>query len=130
MLLALGARWRAERVARGVSGAAAAAELSLMVEMVLESLLENRKVAKLVLLEGPALETWLVEEIGREVAQVLKDRVTQPEIAATLVIGATLNAARWAVAQERTVSMKRLVASAVAFCASGTAAMNVRRKKE
>jgi AcrR family transcriptional regulator len=118
MVLRLRGQWLAERGARKVGGSAPA-ELSLMVEMVLESLLSDRKLARLVLLEGPPLDTWLVEEIGREVASVLKKRVAAPEVVAALVIGATLNAARWAIVQERAVSVKKLVATATAFCANG-----------
>ena len=46
-----------------------------------------------------------------------------------LVIGATLNAARWAVTRPRAVSTKRLVAGTVAFCAAGVAAASAPRKK-
>ena len=100
-----------------------------MVEMVLESLLEDRDLARLILLDGPPLETWLVEEVGREMAHFLEGRVNAPELVSNLVIGATLNAGRWALARPRAVSTKRLIADAVAFCAGGVASTNLPKAK-
>lgn len=128
-LLALRSRWKDEREARKLSGRSSA-EIALMVEMVLESLLSDLPRARLVLLDGPPLESWLLDEIGREMARVLGDRVPAPELVANLVIGATLNAARWAISQTRTVSTKRLIAETVAFCAAGVAAASTPRKKK
>ena len=127
-LMALKRRWVEERARRKTNGQPWA-EISLMVEMVLESLLEDRDLARLILLDGPPLETWLVEEVGREMAQVLGDRVSTPELVSNLVIGATLNAGRWSLARHRTVSTKRLISDAVAFCAAGVAATNSPKAK-
>ena len=127
-LLALRTRWVDERARRKLNGEPAD-EIALMVEMVLEALLEDARLARLVLFDGPPLETWLVEEIGREMAQVLGQRVASAELVSHLVIGATLNAARWALTKRRAVSSKRLVADAVAFCAAGVAFTNLPKKK-
>jgi AcrR family transcriptional regulator len=128
-LMALRMRWVEERSKRKANGQPWA-EISLMVEMVLESLLEDRDLARLILLDGPPLETWLVEEVGREMAHFLEDRVSAPELVSNLVIGATLNAGRWSLARPRTVSTKRLITDAVAFCAAGVAATNSSRSKK
>ena len=128
-LRALRKQWLDERASRKVNGEPWV-EIALMVEMVLESLLRDLAYANLVLLDGPPLETWLVEDIGREMATVLGDRIALPELVANLVIGATLNTARWALTRPRTVPMRRLVGTAVAFCAAGVAAMNTPTKKK
>jgi AcrR family transcriptional regulator len=117
---ALQHRWLAERTARKVDGKPDS-EISLMVEMVLADLLEDTRLARLVLLDGPPLETWLVEEIGREMAGVLGDGVSEPELVANLVIGVTLTAGRWALTRRRSVPPKRLLAAAIAFCRAGVA---------
>jgi AcrR family transcriptional regulator len=127
-LLALRRSWIEERTTRKL-GKSPWAEVSLMVEMVLESLLKDSNRGRLILLDGPPLETWLLEEIGREMARVLGDRVASSELVANLVIGSTLNAARWALTRSEPVSTKRLVAGTVAFCAAGVAAASARRKK-
>jgi AcrR family transcriptional regulator len=107
------------KVAAGDSGA----EIALMVKMVLESLLENVPLARLILLDGPPLETWLVADIGREMANVLGDRIREPELAAHLVIGATLTAARWALSRPKPPSNRTLIADALAFSSAGVAAI-------
>ena len=119
-LLTLRTRWASERQVRKMSGEPSA-EVSLMVEMVLASLHENVAQARLISLDGPPLETWLLEELGREMAQVLGDRVEDAELVANLVIGATLNAARWGLTRPRPVSTKRLIAYAAAWCSAGVA---------
>jgi AcrR family transcriptional regulator len=127
-LFALRRSWIEERALRELSGEPSA-EISLMIEMVLESLLHDSKRARLILVEGPPLETWLLEEIGREMARILGDRVAMPELVSNLVIGSTLNAARWAVQSSRVVSTRRLVEGTAAFCAAGVAAASAPRKK-
>jgi AcrR family transcriptional regulator len=127
-LVALRTVWAEQRAVRKLRGQPAA-EVSLMVELVLEALLADVTRAKLVLLDGPPLEKWLLDEIGREMAQVLADRVPAAELVANLVIGATLNAGRWALVHPRAVSTKRLVAETVAFCAAGVASTSGARKR-
>jgi AcrR family transcriptional regulator len=127
-LMDLRQRWLEERKAKTL-GRDAWAEISLMVQMVLESLMKDPDVARLVLLDGPPLETWLVDEIGREMAQFLGDRVRTPELVSHLVIGATLNSARWALNRPREVPTKRLVNETVAFCAAGVAARRAPKRK-
>jgi AcrR family transcriptional regulator len=128
-LSVLRTRWLEQRAARKVNGEPWL-EISLMVEMVLESVLEDLAFASLILLDGPPLETFLVEDIGREMARVLGDRVSSPELVANLVIGATLNTGRWALMRPRAVPTRRLVTSAVDFCAAGVGAMNTQTKKK
>jgi AcrR family transcriptional regulator len=126
-LFALRTRWVEQRASRKLNGDPGD-EIALMVEMVLEAILEDARLARLILFDGPPLETWLVEEIGREMAQVLGDRVAAAELVSHLVIGATLNAARWALTKRQAVSARRLIADAVAFCAAGVA-VNLPKKK-
>jgi AcrR family transcriptional regulator len=117
-LLLLRTQWKDRRPRRA---AAAGDEIALMVRMVLESLLGEPRLARLILLDGPPLETWLVADIGEEMARVLADRVPDPELSAHLVIGATLTAGRWALAGSRSHSTKAVIARAVEFCAAGVA---------
>ncbi len=117
-LLALRAAWLDKRATLPRPGDPSA-EISLMVQMVLESVLRDLKLARLVLLDGPPLEKWLVDDVGHEMALVLKGRVAEPDLVASLVIGATLNVARWSLSRPRSVSTKRLVSRAVSFCAAG-----------
>jgi AcrR family transcriptional regulator len=115
-LLLLRTQWteRRPRRAAGASG-----EIALMVRMVLESLLEQPRLARLILLDGPPLETWLVADIGAEMAGVLGDRVADPELCAHLVIGATLTAGRWALSASPPRATRALIARTVAFCSGG-----------
>ncbi len=127
-LFALRARWMEERARRKLNGQPPL-EVALMVEMVLESVLADSNRARLILLDGPPLETWLLEEIGREMGRVLGDRVAVPELIANLVTGSTLNAARWSLTHARAVSRARLIEETVAYCAAGVAAASTPRKK-
>jgi AcrR family transcriptional regulator len=127
-LLVLRARWLAARESRPRS-AGPVAEISLMVEMVLEALLAEPDMARLVLLDGPPLETWLADEIGLEMARVLGPQFADPGMTASLVIGATLSAARRSLLQPRRIATARLVASAVSFCAGGVSAMQSPKTK-
>jgi AcrR family transcriptional regulator len=117
-LLALRSAWLEKRGA-SVREGDAVGDISLMVQMVLQSVLHDEGLARLVLLDGPPIEGWLLDDIGREMTAVLKAHVTNPELVSALVIGATLNAARWSLGHPRSVSTKRLVASVVEFCAAG-----------
>lgn len=119
-LLALRTQWIEQRAK--VASSESGDEIALMVKMVLESLLGNVRLARLILLDGPPLETWLVADIGREMATVLGDRVREPELAAHLVIGATLTAVRWALNRPRPAPSRSLIADAIAFCSAGVAA--------
>lgn len=126
-VLALRERWVVERDKRQIDGTPER-EISLMVELVLDSLLEDRRLARLVLLDGPPLETWLVDEIGREMTLVLGDRMSGAAAVSHFVMGVTLAAARWALTEPVDIAPKRLLARAVAFCAGGVTAINPKAK--
>lgn len=117
-LLTLRAAWLEKRKSLAQPGDPSA-EVSLMVQMVLESVLRDLTLARLILLDGPPLEKWLLDDIGREMALALEGSVSEPDLVASLVIGATLNVARWSLSRPRSMSTKRLVARAVTFCAAG-----------
>jgi AcrR family transcriptional regulator len=127
-LLALRERWLRERESLGPDGGFPDTEIALMVRVVLEALLEDQPMSRLVLLDGPPVETWLVDEIGQEMSALLGDRVTTPELVSNLVIGAALNASRWALTRKQPVSRERLVRDAIAFCAAGVAATLAEQK--
>jgi AcrR family transcriptional regulator len=115
-LLVLRTQWTERRPRRA---AGASSEIALMVRMVLESLLEQPPLARLILLDGPPLETWLVADIGAEMARVLGERVADPELCSHLVIGATLTAGRWALSASPPRATRSLIARTVAFCSDG-----------
>ena len=125
-LFALRRRWVDERAKKKLNGEPKT-EISLMIEMVLQAVLADLDLARLILLDGPPLETFIVEDIGREIAGVLGSRFPEAELVSNLVVGAALNAGRWAVARPRGVSTKRLTAEVIAFCAAGVAATRKRR---
>jgi hypothetical protein len=100
-----------------------------MIRVNIDRCLREPDFARLVLCDGPAVETWLTEEIGQEIADILKDQgVPNAELAAHLVVGATLAAGRAAITRRGAPTKPWLDAIAV-FCAGGIAAMSARPKK-
>ncbi|MBC7172268.1 MAG: hypothetical protein H5U40_07585, partial [Polyangiaceae bacterium] len=74
---------------------------------------------RLVLLDGPPVETWFVEEIGRVVSPVLAQHIKDAELVTSLMLGTLLAAGRFRVTQPRQISTKRLADMVTAFCAGG-----------
>ena len=68
------------------------AQLLSMVEVAVEFFVSHPKEAKLFLLDGPPVESWLVAEVADVMAGFLEG--PQPDLRASLVIGAALAAGR------------------------------------
>jgi AcrR family transcriptional regulator len=100
--------------------------VSVMVEVFLEFLTDKPELARLFLLDGPAVESWLVDDVARMIATFLDG--PQPQLRANLMIGATLAAARHFARTEPAPSARTLIATAARFCEAGLAA-EPRRKR-
>lgn len=117
-LLGLRERWQlAER-----RPSDAADEVVFMLRLAIEWFAEHPQRTRLFLCEGPPVETWLVDEIGRGIALVLAGRVAAPELVAHLAIGAGLAAGRWLVTRPREMDSEALISATAEFCAGGIAA--------
>lgn len=137
----LRARWLEEEAEapRPSSARDPAPTVARMMRVTLQFFAENPDKARLLLCEGPPLETWLVDEVGRAVAEVIGPGVAAPELLANLLVGTVLAAGRWSVqrrpvttgkamvapargrlATER-LATERLIAATVDFCAGGLA---------
>jgi hypothetical protein len=103
--------------------------VALLVRLVIQALVEDRKYARVVLFDGPPVETWLVDDIGRGMAEIFGERVKDGELLANLVIGATIAASRWALTRPRSIPIERLVEDAVAFCSAGVATASPASRK-
>ncbi len=114
-LAALYEQWQ-QRAARDGT----VAPVSVMVEIFLEFLTSNPELARLFLLDGPAVERWLVDDVVHAIARLIDG--PQPELRASLLIGATLAAARHYVRAERKPGARTLAKTAERFCAAGLAA--------
>ncbi len=119
------AMWNAwvER-ARGIDEPAE--QIRLMIRVAIEFFTEDRRRAVLFLAEGPALESFLVEEISAGMGRVLRGRVAVPSMAANLVIGAALAAGRWWLGAPRAVDTEDLIRTTVNFCGGGIAALQTK----
>ena len=121
-LVALRRKWADERTKKGLDGEPSE-EISLMIRVVVEALLADVPYARLILFDGPPLESWLVEDIGRGVADVIGARVPNAEFVANLVIGSTIAAGRWALSRPDAIPKSRAITdAAIAFSAAGVAA--------
>jgi AcrR family transcriptional regulator len=121
--LALRERWLEARAARLPARADVGAEVRLLCEVVLASWSEAKpELTRLVLLDGPPVETWLVEDVGRVISPVLAEHITDADLLAQLVIGALLACQRFRLMQPRQISNERLTDMVAAFCAGGIAA--------
>jgi hypothetical protein len=116
-------RWLDERAARPAVQGNLVAEVRLLCEVILESWSEAKpELMRLVLLDGPPLETWFVEDVGRVIAPVLAEHVTDADLLAHLVIGALLAGQRFRLTQAPQISNRRLTDMVAMFCADGIAA--------
>jgi AcrR family transcriptional regulator len=100
-----------------------AEQIRLMIRVAIEFFAEDHRRAVLFLEEGPALESFLLEEISAGIGHVLGGRVTVPSMAAKLVIGAALAAGRWWVRAPRDADTEALIRTTVNFCGGGIAAL-------
>jgi AcrR family transcriptional regulator len=94
-------------------------QVVLMVRVAVELIAEDPRQAGLFLCEGPAVETWLVEEVAAGIASVLEGHVAEPELQAHLVIGVALAAGRAYLLSAKRTKTEALIASAVDFCRDG-----------
>lgn len=97
-------------------------QVLLMVEVAIAYFAEHRAEAQLFLLEGPAVESWLVEDVGRAIAAILTG-LRQPELAAHLLIGAALGAGRYMLHQPDRGIDRKFTAGAIDFCRAGLVAL-------
>jgi AcrR family transcriptional regulator len=114
--------------ARGVDDVAE--QIRLMIRVAIEFFAEDRRRAVLFLEQGPALESFLVEDISAGMGRVLSGRVAVPSMAANLVIGAALAAGRWWLKAPRGVDTEALIRTTVNFCGSGIAALQTTTKSD
>jgi AcrR family transcriptional regulator len=77
---------------------------------------------RLILLDGPPLETWFVEDIGHVIAPVLAEHVAEADLLSHVIIGALLASLRFRLTQAPRLSAQRLTDMISAFCAAGIAA--------
>jgi len=110
--------------ARGVDEPAE--QIRLMIRVAIEFFTEDRRRALLFLKQGPALESFLIEDISAGIGRVLGGRVAVPSMAANLVIGAALAAGRWWLTAPRAVDTEALIRTTVNFCGSGIAALQTK----
>jgi AcrR family transcriptional regulator len=116
-------RWLAERAASSATPTNVSAEVRLLCEIVLESWSEAKPaLMKLVLLDGPQLETWFLEDVGRVIAPVLAQHVADADLLANLVIGVLLAGERFRLTQAPHLSSRTLADRVARFCAAGIAA--------
>src|SRR5262245_49615125 len=97
-------------------------QVLLMVEVAILYFAEHRDEARLFLLEGPAVEGWLVEDVGRAIAAILT-ALRQPDLAAHLLIGAALGAGRFMLQQPDRGIDRKFMGGAIDFCRAGMVAL-------
>ncbi len=91
-----------------------------MVRATIEYLIEEPALGKLCLLEGPPLETWLVDDIAKVMATFLDG--SQRELRASLIIGVGLAAGRHYLRNRRRPGARQLLDTTLAFCGGGLVA--------
>jgi AcrR family transcriptional regulator len=121
--LAVRENWLSARAEAPAAKGDVAAEVRLLCETILEAWSPSRpELMRLVLLDGPPLETWLVEDIGRVISPVLAEHVAEPNLLAHVVIGALLACQRFRLTQGPRISNRKLTDMVAVFCAAGIAA--------
>jgi AcrR family transcriptional regulator len=121
--LAVRERWINERAAPSAVRGDVTSEVRLLCKVIVASWAHaNPRLIRLVLLDGPPLETWFVEDVGRVIAPVLAEHVADAPLLAHLVIGALLAAERFRLTQGAHVSDQQVMDTVARFCAEGIAA--------
>ena len=121
--LAVRERWLSERASATAPRGNVTAEVHLLCKVIVASWSgANPGLMRLVLLDGPPLETWFIEDVGRVIAPVLAEHVGNAPLLAHLVIGALLAAERFRLTQGAKVSDQHLMDTVARFCAEGIAA--------
>lgn len=116
-------RWLDERAIRPEAAGDVDAEVRLLCKVIVESWSEaSPALLRLVLLDGPPLETWFLEDVGRVIAPVFAEHVADADLLAHLVIGALLAGQRFRLTQAPQISNQRLTNRVASFCARGIAA--------
>jgi len=98
-----------------------------MVRVAIEFLTAHPEQARLFLLDGPAVESWLVDEVAKVIATFLDG--AQRELRASLIIGAALAAGRHYLRNAQQPTARVLLETTLAFCAGGLATSDKRRRK-
>jgi AcrR family transcriptional regulator len=105
-----------------------AVQIRLMIRVAIEFFAADRRRAVLFLQEGPALESFLLDDVSVGIGSVLEGRVAVPRMAANLVIGACLAAGRWWLHAPKGVGTEALIRTTVNFCGGGIAALRTERR--
>lgn len=86
-----------------------------MVRITIEFLTEHPELARLCLLDGPSVESWLVDDVAKVMATFLDG--PRPELRASLIIGAALAAGRHYIRNDQQPGARPLLETTLAFCA-------------
>ncbi len=86
-----------------------------MMRVALEFVTTHRDEARLFLVDGPAIETWLLDDVAAVIATHLEG--PHRELRASLVIGTTLAAARHFVRAAHPPTARQLIATTLSACA-------------
>lgn len=98
-------------------------EVRLLCQVIIDCWATSRpELQRIILLDGPPLETWFVEDIGHVIAPVLAEHVAEADLLSHVVIGALLACLRFRLTQAPKLSSQRLTDMISAFCAAGIAA--------
>jgi len=92
-----------------------------MVRVTIEFLTENPALARLCLLDGPSVDSWLVDDVAKVIATFLDG--PQPALRASLIIGAALAAGRHYIRNDQQPGARQLLETTLAFCAGGLAGL-------
>lgn len=116
-------RWLTGRAGKSVPAGDVASEVRFLCQVVVECWASlDPKLVRLISLDGPPLETWFVEDIGRVIAPVLAEHVEGADLLAHVVIGALLAGLRFRLTHAPRLSNERLTDMITGFCAAGIAA--------
>lgn len=91
-----------------------------MIRVALEFFVAHPDQARLFLADGPAVETWLVDDVARVIASQLDG--PQRELRTSVLIGSTLAAARHYVTAKERPAARALIDTTLACCAAAIAA--------
>lgn len=128
-------RWQeseAEQAKKARPGAASgpdelAASLKRLVVVTLEAFAEDPRRARLLLLDGPPVENWLLKDLGETLAPLVGGDPARAELIAQLSLGAVMAACRWVLVQpvER-LSTRKMIEVVSGYCETGAAGVMAR----